>query len=330
MSEQSPSYPTDQRIDNQDLALEMAWAQKPHWEVEKTAREQGLLDIAEQVGISGPLAAKTVEESFVNSSVEISEPETNDTVESMWSPERIKEFVEKHSVGAVISTSMFEHRLRTPGNAHRADQAKHFIDLFRQFLSQDLAGSLGVVDDEEAQVFSREGISELVTIVPIAALAAQHKEGYILRSGLADRLQGQSVFLYKTMTRGSSSYEEAQREQYGRSGRFTSFAMLINSDEVAELTDQIQHRPEMVRDIMDTVAADPHLDSNDGHQNRDGNTNTGRKIADYWSGENPNTKKSITSRPPYDRWKEINGGVNRIALRTDVTTGPEEAIVLEF
>jgi hypothetical protein len=35
-------------------------------------------------------------------------------------------------------------------------------------------------------------------------------------------------------------------------------------------------------------------------------------------------------RPPYEDWKELNGGVNRIALRDDMKKGPEQREILEF
>jgi hypothetical protein len=339
MSEKNPNVEFNEygQVINELLASDMASEQKPYWEDARSAKELGksleLKESAMAIGEAvlaietrGINAVQGIEDGWVDTSESAATQEATrhspEVKESIWSPEHIKEFVGNHTMSAVISSTLFDHRIRSKNAGHRtlADRGQYKI---AEFLREELAGSLAIVG-EESQGFSEKGVSEVVTVVPMNSLTQDGEAGYQARRGLATKFGSKNyIMMYKTMTR-SGPFNDAQQEQYGRPGRYATFNVILTHEEVEPLLAQIQERPEIVRDIMDRLASSGDLDASKGSY-RDSATGSGQTIAQQWNGEG-----GQKARPPYDMFKEMNGGINRIALRTDLNTGPDEAQILEF
>lgn len=88
----------------------------------------------------------------------------------------------------------------------------------------------------------------------------------------------------------------------GRGGNMRYFTIFLPESQGKLLIEGIESNPEMIHNLADIVLRD--------------------KVGapDNWQ----------DSKPPYDEWKATNGGVNRIAIRTDLSQHPEESQVLEF
>ena len=342
MSEANPAPRPNELIHNPDLVWDMAHAQKPYWEDARLLSESG-----EPIGLSatgraiavsaiknsGIEAVQTLQDNWVEPSSEPSSPaqervgeEALTNQETLWSPEKIKEFVADHTAGACICTNMFDHRVRSKGGRHRTLSQRGKYEL-SEFITKDLGGSLTAVGDEESKQFSEAGISELITVVPTNTLIESGSHGYESRTHLASKFNEDSFMIfYKTMTRGGK-FDTQDGPDGSRPGRYTTFTMLVKKAEAVEFMEQLKQRPEMVRDVMDSVVNSEYLDYKKDLSKQDGKTGSGTSIAQYWSGD---SRSGRPSRPSYDKFKEINGGVNRIALRTDLNAGPNQAEILEF
>lgn len=358
MSEARPAPQPDQLVHDDALAWDMAHAQKPYWEDEYAVRSdlmsipeahiktrESLLNTAASVAVEGAQAAEEVQQNYkpdgpdeaVTSDNEESmvDKESDATPEDIWSPEQIEEFVKSNLFGVAIYTNRFEHRILSKDSLHRTLVQRGQADLDR-FIKEDLAGSLSIVNEQETAEYVPEGISELVTLVPWQDLAGQTKNGYSSKSGLASRVPGY-VLMYKTLTRGldpstgKNIYDEAQQEGHNtRYGTYTTFNVPLTKEQAAELLGQIRQRPEVVRDIMEALALSGGLDDKYGKYTDSVSTN-GLTMSEFWNGTGQeHRKRPIVSRPPYEAWAEVNGGINRIALRTDINAGPDQAEILEF
>ena len=121
-------------------------------------------------------------------------------------------------------------------------------------------------------------------------------------AGLASKYEEKLCLLrYDTVTRTAShryDYEDGR----GRTGNQFNYALILKEEEAVELLEEIKNNPQIAREIGELLM-----------QERVG-------VPEAWD----------TFRPPYDDWKAVNGGINRIALRTGYNAGQDEYEILEF
>lgn len=353
MAEATPAPQPDQLVHNQDLAWDMAHAQKPYWEdaqkLHNTAEAIGLSETARLVATAaiheaGVNVVKAIDENWPPSVVaeEVSKsaiPELSP--DKVWTAEEVRDFSLKHFATLSTYFNAFKRHLHSPSAVHRVFRQKGREDKLNLLVA--LGSTMGV-NSEESKLFVKAGYSETVTIVPLSELASKdNPDGYRIDPALLE-IKGGYVLMYKTNTRISGNdqgvYSDAsvqareERRAAGakidsRPGQYVSMNMLIyTKDEAEELEAQIRKNPQMVRDIMETLVLSNELDElnvlKGAHfdaSTQDGKLQSGGTVAERWE---------IDCRPPYERWKEVNGGVSRIALRTNITDGPDKSESLEF
>ena len=101
----------------------------------------------------------------------------------------------------------------------------------------------------------------------------------------------------------NNKYRAASHDQ--RPGNQLLVQLYLPKSNADELLVAVQNDPTVIRGTIDTLMRQE------------------LKAGDSWDGPQG-------VRPLYDEWDQVNGGVNKIALRTDMLQGPQDSNILEF
>lgn len=314
MSEHQSPNP-DQLEGNRDRAVDMAYAKKPYWELMAEAKN---LQADDAVELLDQLENQPMEQAgeLYDQQNPVT-PEAEQSGDFLSSPEAIREFVDKNSVSVTVAARDFETRLHMNNGAHRKPRLKEVGDLMKQFLRDEApvlnGGDLGKYESINA--------SEVITIAPLHELydpnsmsGLNSKPGTKTRNEFARRATTLYFMSYQTNGRGSNTQYEFLTPD-GRPGAMANYFMIMNAADGEQLQAAIQEKPQLARDLLATIMETQDLDKKGDNMKRVASEPV---PDDAWA------------HPPYEAWKEQNGGVNRIALRTSVDTPPEQCEIIEF
>lgn len=166
------------------------------------------------------------------------------------------------------------------------------------------------------------GVAEVVTITPAADLIADNEINSLYTRDLEPVEGGEplAVVEYSTLSgKGRYPYDRYSDPKIlpERRGGQTSlrWVMVLPESTAAELRTAIIEDPDLVRLMSEAIVTNPDA----------------RGILSREDSPNPITRELWErSRPPYEAWKDINGGVERIALRDGRSQPANEARILEF
>jgi hypothetical protein len=175
--------------------------------------------------------------------------------------------------------------------------------------------------DEEKR-FNDLGVAEVASLIPAETFFGDPNAA------------GFSIIEYKTLVKGQDKYiydpqtlpaRRAQRRAQGdsrkpRGGQYFGFRIAAESDEAQKVWETLQQEPQLVRELADMMVMDPELQDI---------SQLGQGLSDANRG-NFQQKWQEQVRPPYDEWKEANGGVNRMAFRASPDQAPEQCEIAEF
>lgn len=164
---------------------------------------------------------------------------------------------------------------------------------------------------QEDKALNDMGVSELITFSP----AEEYFTGK-----LAEGMRGKFVLDYRTATDGSGPYKFL--DSAGRPGDRLNYSLLIDGKEKAdELRQAVEHDPNIARQFAEVMITEtPHLNDESAWDMSKAPNSLFKGTKEEWA----------TERPPYEEWQTINGGKNRVAIRTDVTQPVEQSKTVEF
>jgi hypothetical protein len=163
---------------------------------------------------------------------------------------------------------------------------------------RDWQHSTSQIRKELVDDFARAGITEVVTIsessVPYGRVNPKSLKPH----------EPVTVLTYETMSNGVEStskypYEDA----FGRNGASFYMNLYLPQSDAITLLGWLREQPTLIRDAAATVMQ--RLETN------------GR-----FRGESSNL-------PPYDKWRKINNGVERLAIRKSFYATPEQSVIVE-
>jgi hypothetical protein len=175
---------------------------------------------------------------------------------------------------------------------------------------------------KEFTVFEGKNISEVMTIVKPADFdptrgkkrdVPQTKYEALARLSAA-QLSGEPAWVVNYAIASGDKYkylEDPTSPDTSRKAGLDCVAVMRESD-ARELMSAVQQDPTLGRQLADVMIMNPDA-LNDA-------TRAGYAPTLHWD----------AYRPPYEQWREQNGGFERLALRTASSQGPDEAQILEF
>jgi len=148
--------------------------------------------------------------------------------------------------------------------------------------------------------FLEAGVSELVT-VQVAPEDIKFKQVDPTSSKAED---GVVAIHYKTLTREGSSGKDKylHLDGFGRPGNTLDLLMYLPKTDGEELISATRRDPNVIRQLVDTQMRE-QIGANES-----------------WN----------QAKPPYKKWEEINGGVSRIAIRSDNDQGVVASEIVSF
>ena len=146
--------------------------------------------------------------------------------------------------------------------------------------------------------FVAQHVSELVTVTPLT----DTKFADFDRDSAAASEEAVMVKYEPLSDQSSLNSPYRWRAHKGAPGQGLNLAMIMPMSLAQKLTEAIQQEPKVVRELMDTIMS-----------------------REFEAGE---AWKEF--RPPFEDWQAANDGVNRIALRTDMSARVDTSQVLEF
>jgi hypothetical protein len=170
---------------------------------------------------------------------------------------------------------------------------------------------------QEEGRFNGLGVAEVVSLIPAETFFNNPK------------VAGFSVLEYKTLVKGQDKYiydpqthltRREQRSRKPRGGQYFGYRVVAKTDEVQEIWQTLRQDPQVVRNLADMMVMDPELIEGNASYKPLSDANR-RHFQEKWQRQ---------VRPPYDDWKEVNGGVNRVAFRSSPDQTPEQCEIVEF
>jgi len=140
--------------------------------------------------------------------------------------------------------------------------------------------------------FAAQGVSEIVTIHPLReTFSAYDKDS-------SHAIEKAVQISYQTVSGSGTPYKHNDKV----TGNSLSVGMVLPESRVQEFEQVVHENPSIMRELAEVVMTE--------------RINAGES----WE----------AARPPYEEWKQFNGGVNRIALRHSVIETPEQSQVLTY
>lgn len=152
-------------------------------------------------------------------------------------------------------------------------------------------------EDERANTlkyFASKGVPEVVTFLPTGEQYGKYRPN-------SDKSAENAVaFIYRTINEGN--YSTAFLDLNHRPGNYLNIVIQLPESEAAELRQAITKNPELAHQISDSIMVDQ----------------LGYDAAE-WDRIKPN----------YDKWKELSGGVRRVAIRDDLHATAQGVQIVE-
>ncbi len=300
LEDENPVPPTV--ISDPALATDMAYGEKPYRELEAHAKELGVEHVAKQMDIQATEAAKAIVEGYIPDPANSTEVQTSETAavieapsaEKKISPERLSEMIRDSAVGTHAWMSARE----IPADKKDGTSSETTVGTskkIRELTDETLGRSVGLLKQFEAH-----SVSEVITI---------QEMGGSMKFAKPDTTKPDEPVVmvgYQTTNR-RQLYEEVKYPQpMARGGAGTGNSMLtclfMPKSAAVELVNAMQTDPAIIREAVD-VAMRQEVEA-----------------STTWD----------QMKPPYDKWREINGGVDRIALRNSFEADTNQAQILEF
>ncbi len=290
--------PISERIDDKALAYHLAHLQKPFKDVELAFIQDNKLEIAKQVAHKGLSVVATSENRFSE------HLDTNYSLENKvgLSRERISQIANESDFAAhtwIYGREIPNDKINGGGqwtslyNRNRR-MSQRQSDNTRNFYKESSAELLnGFVD---------AGISELVTI-SIAPDNVKFKEVVPESSKGEDGIIG---IHYYTLSRFDSYKFDDKKFSYlspdGRPGNSLDVLVFLPTSDAVELIQAMKNDPNIIREFIDVEM----IEQIGAHESWD------------------------QAKPPYKHWEDVNGGISRIAIRTDMSQGISQSQIIDF
>jgi hypothetical protein len=292
-------------IQDKDVAWNMAYAQKPYWEAERTRDAEGAntADKLTSKGLTNPTIPKPVSDVAPDGLVQGASPEKNQNQHERL----IKDTTDE----AIAVFDMWLEGHDTP-REHRSGGRSAFMDVFtspsviRKPLEEAYGAWIGFmpagrygdrVDAGITEVASKQGITEAVFIsddLPKVTFGtfnpnSKHTDDSIV------------VVRYQTLATGSKKYKF--NSPLKRSGLDIKAQILLPKTIADQLGQEIQQDPKTIRQVIDNIIQERIQAGTD------------------WD----------SARPPYEEWAEVNQSVNKMLLYSGkVNDFFKQAKVLEW
>ncbi|HSW36944.1 MAG TPA: hypothetical protein VLG37_01085 [Candidatus Saccharimonadales bacterium] len=301
-----------------------AIAEAPYHEIARQAREYGLEEVAANLIEQGKQAA---EAKLAEAAADEAQPADETKVESKTlSAEQLRDILTASRFVAVAPFEQLTSTLHSPNKVHATDQGStlRYVVLggLKRFAIPELV--------RNGREFIEGGVSEVLTLAEPEDFFVY--EGYNLKETLEGAtLNGEKVMLlnYVTMTRSDTpprqgpSYEKPNQggdsvrqwgyeypNEDGRAGNYFGYTILLPESKARKLWGALHADPTLVREMGDVIMS-----------GLEGSTIEGTQYdAERWQ----------QNRPPYGKWRQANGGINRIAFRTASNQTAQESEIVEF
>jgi hypothetical protein len=232
-------------------------------------------------------------------------------------PERLKEIADNSLYAAMPYANSMLDLAYSPSGESNVRQLEPIFHGLKQWSPMEDVGT----------TFVQEGAPEVVTIAKAEDFDFSKGMGFSkahdpeIRRTLAgsswqigeQRGEKYYVLQYATTTEDSDGRQKYPYKDRGDTGRNTefSYAMLLPESQARELEAAMKIDPSLARQLGDILV----FNTKTVGANSD-------RIRSLW--QDPKFK------PPYDKWRQINGGVNRMAFRTASNQTAEQAQIVEF
>jgi hypothetical protein len=170
--------------------------------------------------------------------------------------------------------------------------------------------------DQFMQAFAEAGVPELVTFLPqrvkpnTPSLHYQYAQKAESMSD-AEATEPSVVMIYETVTRSRigeydgklKGYGKVATEAFNRPGNYFYGAVVLPESKATEMRTAIEADPTVIHELMDTIVTE----------------RLGETQADW-----------DKCRPPYEKWREMDGGISRIAIRDGFAQQPARNQIIEY
>jgi hypothetical protein len=232
-------------------------------------------------------------------------------------PERLKEIAYNSFYAAMPYANGMKDLAYSPLGEKNVRQLGMILDGLKQWSPME---DVGVT-------FVQEGVPEVVTVAKAEDFDFSKGAGFSktrdpeIRRSLAGsswqigEQKGEKIYVlqYATATEnpdGNQKYPYKDRGDTGRNTEF-SYAMLLPESQAREVEAAMKIDPSLARQLGDLLVFNTKTVGNNSD-----------RIRSLW--QDPKFK------PPYDKWRQINGGVDRMAFRTASNQTAEQAQIVEF
>lgn len=207
-------------------------------------------------------------------------------------PERVNKWI---NVGAIDVMTWLDSSAKTIPSAYRNGQGpSRFMHLSNENAHSGAFYRLPKIywlNRGLDAKFVQYDISEVVTIVPLKG----SKFGEFNQTGVSADEEA-VLITYETLSGGP-------RTKFRNGlGNILQLTMVLPQSEASAFTQLLQEDPSVIRDLTDSLMVDKF------------------QAGQPWE----------KARPPYKQWEELNGGINRIALRHDFRASAEQSQIFEF
>ena len=289
MSEQ-PSLP----VQDSSLAWDAAHAEKPVRDIAIATKQLGVLGVHGQFDARANELSDAVLQNAPAVPTEIHDNAQEQGGESLTA-ERLPAFFADSPIAV--------HGWLVGSSALKADSVKAKTGQFQNItrgkspVTAEQQDSYIQQEDERAKTleyFASKGVPEIVTFLP-----TREKYGrYRPNSDKSD--EAAVAFIYRTNKNGK--FSSAFFDQNHRPGNYLNIVIQLPESEAAELRQAITENPELAHQISDSIMVDQ----------------LGIDAAEW-----------DRIKPDYDKWKELSGGVRRVAIRDDLHATAQGVQIVE-
>lgn len=284
----SETTTSDERVKDSILAAHMGDAEYPYKELELHANKLGLECEATEMAGKAEQAAMAAKQAFEASEAYSAEAEDSKQGVEGITAEELRELIKDSRVVGILSLNARSIPDCNRDNSFGITTFGNIQNDTRVF--RELSNFQ--TSEDIKQYFDTQGLTELLTVTtskrPFSTLSP-HSE----RSD-----EPVTILTYETITGGY--FKHKYTDMYDRIGNFLRFNIILPSSIANELLQYIEAQPDVIRKAVDMLM-----------------------IEQVGAGEG-----WIERKPPYERWRAIDGGASHMAIRIGIHQPVEEAKIV--